>query len=66
MFIAFPIKKLVKNISNFKDKSLIVKKVNNKRFSVLTVPYSTVNSLKNDYIALKTYGFEDLEIKLYD
>jgi len=30
------------------------------------VPYSTVNSLKNDYIALKTYGFEDLEIKLYD
>ena len=59
-------KKLVKNISNFKDKSLIVKKVNNKRFSVLTVPYSTVNSLKNDYIALKTYGFEDLEIKLYD
>tara|TARA_B100000780_G_C21083041_1_gene436229 strand:- start:662 stop:1393 length:732 start_codon:yes stop_codon:yes gene_type:complete len=59
-------KNLVKEMSNFKNKSLIVKKVNNKRFTLLTEPYSTVNSLKNDYIALKTYGFEDLEIKLYD
>ena len=59
-------KNLVKELSNFKDKNIILKKITNKRFLVLTKPYSTVNSLKNDYIALKKYGFEELEIKLHE
>ena len=26
-------------------------------------PYNTIKSLKNDYIALNKFGFEDLDIK---
>ena len=33
-----------------------------KEFEVLSGPYSSVNPLKNDYIKLKGFGFEELDI----
>ena len=33
---------------------------NNKETQVILGPYSTVNLLKNDYIKLQNFGFEEL------
>ena len=34
----------------------------NKENLVISGPYNSVNSVKNDYILLKTFGFEELDI----
>ena len=40
----------------------MLKKVNNKETQVISGPYTTINSLKNDYIKLKSFGFEELDV----
>ena len=51
--------------NNIFDKNkLIVKKIKKNTFQLISGPYNTINLLKNDYIELKNYGFEDLEIKI--
>ncbi len=47
--------------SNYKK--VLIKKKKRNSFELVLGPYKAVNLLKNDYIALKDYGFEDLEIK---
>ena len=37
-------------------------KINNKETQVIMGPYTSVNLLKNDYIKLKSFGFEELDI----
>ena len=37
---------------------------NNKETLVISGPYKSINSLKNDYILLKNFGFEELDIFL--
>ena len=39
-----------------------IKKVNYKETQVISRPYTSVNLLKNDYIKLKNFGFEELDI----
>ena len=56
--------RIVKDIPNLDDKKLKIKKVNNKETQVILGPYISVNSLKNDYIMLKNFGFEELDIYL--
>ena len=46
------------------NKKIKVKKINTKETQVILGPYNSVNSLKNDYIKLKTFGFEELDIFL--
>ena len=46
------------------NKKLLIKKKKKNSFELILGPYKAVNSLKNDYIALKDYGFENLEIKI--
>jgi len=48
------------------DKKLKIKKIGQNDYELFTGPYNTVNSLKNDYIDLRSYGIEELEIKIYD
>ena len=43
---------------------MLIKKKKKNSFELVLGPYKAVNSLKNDYIALKDYGFEELEIKI--
>ena len=43
---------------------LVIKKLKKNNYQLITGPYKAINSLKNDYIILKNYGFEDLEIKI--
>ena len=46
----------------FNINKLRIKNSNNKENLVISGPYSSINSVKNDYILLKTFGFEELDI----
>ena len=35
---------------------------NNKKINLFSGPYNTINFMKNDYIQLKKFGFEELDI----
>ena len=43
-------------------KKLRIKKINSKETQVILGPYNSVNLLKNDYIKLQNFGFEELNI----
>ena len=48
---------------------MILKKIKNKKKKIkklilISGPYKTINLMKNDYIQLKKFGFEDLDITL--
>ena len=49
---------------SFNNKKLRIFNKGKNNFEVISGPYNSVNSLKNDYIVLKKYGFEELDIKL--
>ncbi len=49
-------------IPDLNNKKLKINKINNKETQVILGPYSSVNSLKNDYIKLQNYGFEELNV----
>ena len=55
-------KRIVKELSGFNNNNIRIKKNNNKEIQVISGPYTSVNSLKNDYIKLKNFGFEELDI----
>lgn len=55
---------LLKKLSNLNNKRFAIKKGGANSFKLILGPYNAINSLKNDYIDLKNYGFEELEIKL--
>ena len=56
-------RKRIKNeVAGLKNKNLKIKKVNSKETQVILGPYKSVNLLKNDYIKLKSFGFEELDI----
>ena len=54
--------RIVKDVPNLDSNKLKIKKINNKETHVISGPYSTVNLLKNDYIKIKSFGFEELDI----
>mgnify|MGYP006440108793 CR=1 FL=1 len=47
---------------NKRSHEIKIKKKTPKEFEVLSGPYKSINSLKNDYIDLKIFGFEELDI----
>ena len=60
-------KLLRKNLINataLKKNMLQINKLNNNRFNLVAGPYKALNLLKNDYIDLKKYGFEELEFQI--
>ena len=59
-------KKMLSELTNFEKTKLVVKKVAKNNFRLLSTPYKSVNMLKNDYIKLKSFGFEDLEISIHE
>ena len=52
----------MKEFTEFNNSKIKIKKINNKENQVIVGPYISVNSLKNDYINLKNFGFEELDI----
>ena len=55
-------KRITKEIPSYDTKKLIIRKKSNKEFNLISGPYNTINLVKNDYILLKKFGFEDLDI----
>ena len=57
------LKKRIKDeILSFDSQKIKIKKRKSQKIDLLSGPYSTVNLLKNDYILLKNFGFEELNI----
>ncbi len=54
--------RIVKEMSIFDINKLKIKQINKKKTHVISGPYTSVNLLKNDYIKLKNFGFEELDI----
>ena len=54
--------RIIDEISDLDKKKIKIKKINNKETQVISGPYSSVNLLKNDYIKLIDFGFEELDI----
>ena len=54
--------RIIKELSDFDISKLKIKQVSKKKTHVISGPYTSVNLLKNDYIKLKTFGFEELDI----
>jgi hypothetical protein len=55
-------KRIIEDVTDLNHKKLKIKKINNKETQVISGPYTSVNLLKNDYIKLKSFGFEELDI----
>ncbi len=50
-----------KEISSFDMQKMKIVKKSNKKIDLISGPYNTINLMKNDYILLKDFGFEDLD-----
>tara|TARA_B110000211_G_C13905888_1_gene476132 strand:+ start:229 stop:816 length:588 start_codon:yes stop_codon:yes gene_type:complete len=59
-------KRIIHEISNYDNTKLKTKKRSSKEFEVLSGPYKSINLLKNDYIGFKNFGFEELDIYIYE
>ncbi len=57
---------LLNNLTDFPKNKLTIKTINSKSHILSSGPYSTINLLKNDYIKIINFGFEDLDVKLYE
>ena len=55
-------KRIIEDVTDLNHKKLKIKKINYKETQVISGPYTSVNLLKNDYIKLKSFGFEELDI----
>ena len=54
--------RIINEVINLDIKKLRIKKINSKERQVILGPYNSVNLLKNDYIKLQNFGFEELNI----
>ena len=54
-------KRIIKEIPDYDNQKLLIKK-SNKEINLISGPYNTINLMKNDYILLKNFGFEELDI----
>ena len=56
--------RIVKELPQYDIKKLKIKKIKDKEINLISGPYNAVNLVKNDYIQLKKFGFEELNIFL--
>ena len=54
--------RIIKDVPDLDSKLIKTKKIANKKTQVFSGPYTTINLVKNDYIKLKNFGFEKLDI----
>ena len=54
--------RIIKEVTDFDTNKLKIDMISKKETHVISGPYTTVNLLKNDYIKLKNFGFEELDI----
>ncbi len=51
-------------LTNFNSKKLFIKTKKTNKITLLSGPYKSINLMKNDYIKLKNFGFEELDITI--
>ena len=56
--------RITKELSSFDSNKLKIKIKKTNKVTLLSGPYTTINSMKNDYILLKNFGFEELDISI--
>ncbi len=57
-------KRIIEEMTNFNHKKLIVKLQKSGKTSLISGPYNSINLMKNDYIQLINFGFEELDITI--
>ncbi len=57
-------KRITKELTNFSANKIHINTKKKDKTILLSGPYSTINSVKNDYIKLKDFGFEELDITI--
>ena len=55
-------KRITQELTNFDGKKLYIKSKKSNKITLLSGPYNSINLMKNDYIQLKNFGFEELDI----
>ncbi len=58
------IERITRNLTNFDSNKLYIKTKNTNKIRLLSGPYRSINLMKNDYIQLKNFGFEELDITI--
>jgi len=53
-------------LARIKKEVFKVEKLGKNKYQLTAGPYSSINTLKNDYFKLNRYGFENLDIKQND
>ena len=56
--------RIKQELTEFDYRKLKLKNINSKETQLISGPYTSVNLLKNDYIKLNNFGFEELDIFL--
>ena len=56
--------RIMKELPNYDSNKLKIRKKNYNEIKVISGPYKAVNLVKNDYILLKNFGFEELDITI--
>ena len=57
-------KRITQELTNFNSKKLYIRSKKSNKITLLSGPYSSINLMKNDYIQLKNFGFEELDISI--
>tara|TARA_X000001036_G_scaffold114674_1_gene107707 strand:- start:1347 stop:2084 length:738 start_codon:yes stop_codon:yes gene_type:complete len=57
-------KRITQEMINFDSKKLYIKSKKSNKTTLLSGPYNSINLMKNDYIQLKNFGFEELDISI--
>ena len=57
-------KRITQELKNFDSKKLYINSRKSNKITLLSGPYSSINLVKNDYIKLKNFGFEELNISI--
>ena len=56
--------RIAEELTQFDSKKLFIKSKKVNKVTLLSGPYKSINLMKNDYIQLKTFGFEELDITI--
>ena len=57
-------KRITQELINFNTKKLYINSKKSNKITLLSGPYNSINLMKNDYIQLKNFGFEELDISI--
>lgn len=57
-------KRIIDELPNFDDNKLNINAKKSNKIILFSGPYNSINLIKNDYIHLKNFGFEELDIEI--